>query len=78
MLKMIEFQIFIQWPNEPGQVAQKPAWTSEHERICNLLHYVINENIFDEIEYHTNASDVWTLLKSIFKLKEFGFLNDVL
>ena len=78
VLKMIELWTFIQQPNEPGPIAQKPAWTSGHERTCNVLRYVVNGDAFDEIEHHTNASDAWSLLESIFKPRGAGFLNDAL
>ena len=78
VLKMIEFWAFIQQPNEPGLVARKPAWISRHEQTCNVLRYLVNGNAFDEIDHHTNDSDEWNLLESIFNPRGAGFLNDAL
>lgn len=33
----------------------------------------MNGDAFDMIEYYTNVSDIWNLLKSIFKPKGAGF-----
>lgn len=38
----------------------------------------MNSDAFDEIKHHTNASDAWSLLKSIFKPRAAGFPNDAL
>ena len=78
VLKMIELWTFIQHPNEPSLVAQQPAWITGHEQTCNVLRYMINRDAFDENEHHTNASDKWNLLESIFKSRGVGFLNDAL
>ncbi len=39
---------------------------------------MVNRDTGDEIEHHTNASDVWNLLESIFKSRSADFLNNAL
>lgn len=75
---MIEFCTFIQQPNEPRLVTQKPARISGHKQTCNVRQYVFNEDVFDEIEHYINVSGAWNLLESIFKPRRAGFLNNAL
>ncbi len=78
---MIRLLAFIEQPNEPGLVSRKPAWISGYERTCNILWYLVNRDVFDEIKHHTNASDAWNFLESIFKPREprgAGFFIDAL
>ena len=43
-----------------------------------MLYYIVNGNTYDEIEYHINISEAWSLLELIFKPRGAGFLNNTL
>lgn len=57
ILKMIKLWTYIEQPDEPEATAAKRAtWAQGQEKTCRILRYVITGEVYDEIEYHTNAS----------------------